>query len=186
MNNLESDRFIRQAIKTIFLSGVIFEAVKQFQDSIDRANLIATQKLLKDFSSTVIDDNQGIIGEISFNAYGRFQDMKNVQWNFKKPPVDELEKWISVKGISNFAWIAGYEKTGRVPSESLAMKKIAWAISHSMQNGDAAKNRKGRSWYNKTKVRIMNNIAEKVSKEINNQLVNRMASSISGTGEVTF
>ncbi|WP_109321769.1 hypothetical protein [Aquirufa nivalisilvae] len=66
------------------------------------------------------------------------------------------------------------------------MNKIAWAISHSMPSGDMAKNRKGRSWCNKTKARIMSNIAEKITKKIDQMLVNKIASSIYGIGEVTF
>lgn len=41
----------------------------------------------------------------------------------------DLAEWVKTKGLGNFQYVPGYEKTGRIPDD--AAERIAWAIKKS-------------------------------------------------------
>ena len=151
----ETGEDIREAIREI-LPVTIAEGVAYFQKAIADKRIVATEELLNEFEHVILEESNQIIGSINFNEYGRYRDMKNLRWAGKAPPIDELREWVKVKGVSDFAWVPGYEASGRVPTESIAIRRLASAISKSM-GSVAVTNRKYKgTWYNETKMRLVN------------------------------
>lgn len=146
---------IREAIREI-LPETIAEGVGYFQKAIADKRIVATEELLNEFEHVILEESNQIIGSINFNEYGRYRDMKNLRWAGKAPPIEELREWVKVKGVSNFAWVPGYEASGRVPTESIAIRRLASAISKSMGSVAVTNRKYSGTWYNETKMKLVN------------------------------
>lgn len=64
----------------------------------------------------------------AFEDYGRHADMKSLIYT-KMPPIDEMVKFVTKVGLHNFRYVPGYEDSGNMPHETIAVKRIAWALS---------------------------------------------------------
>lgn len=176
----ETQDDIRIAIREI-LPETINDAVAYFQKAIAEKGIVATEALLHDFTTAIHEEGETIVGSITFHDYGRYRDMKNLRWAGKAPPFEELVAWVKVKGVNNFAWIPGYEKSGRVPTESIATRRIASAISKSIGSVKVTSKKHKGTWYNEnkmklinvTRARILSSVAELITKttalELNTQ-----------------
>jgi hypothetical protein len=79
----------------------------------------------------------------AFSEYGRYIDMKST--DFGSPPIDAIKKWVKKEGISKFKFVPGYKT---MPTESIALDRIAWGVRQAMTKGETKKKRK--AWYSKT------------------------------------
>lgn len=130
------------------------DSIKYFEEAIRKQGLILESELVDSFRSAMANRADVIAAEISFMYYGRYKDMKQLDWTATMPPVDVMEKYINKVGLGRFAWIPGYEDSNAVPVRTVAVKRLAWAISNSFKNRSVK--RKQGSWYNKTKQRMVN------------------------------
>ncbi|WP_291727961.1 hypothetical protein [Bernardetia sp.] len=79
----------------------------------------------------------------AFSNYGRHIDMRNT--DFGSPPFEEIKKWVKKEGLSKFKFAPGYKT---MPSESIALDRIAWGVRHALAKGETKRKRK--AWYSKT------------------------------------
>lgn len=164
---------IRQAVQEI-LPETVRDGVIYLQRAIADKRIVNTAELLSSVDYVVMQETAGMVGSIFFTDYGRYRDMKNLRWNGKMPPVEELEKWVRATGIGKFAWIPGYETTGKVPTESQAVKALSWSIAKAIGSVPVVKKKYSGTWYNEkvmklvniTRVRILKRVTEIVAKNV--------------------
>jgi hypothetical protein len=136
------------------LREVADEAVRRFRQGIERQGINFTGTLADEFESFMAQNSEKIAVDISFNYYGRYKDMKTLGWTDAAPPVDVMEDYVRKVGVGKFAWVPGYENSDRTPALSVQVKRLAWAIAMSFK--DKSVRRKQGSWYNETKMRMVN------------------------------
>lgn len=172
MSNTADD--IRQAIREI-LPETIAEGVNYFQKAIADKKVVASEDLMNDIASAIQEEGEAVIGSINFHEYGRYRDMKNLRWGGKAPPFEELVEWVKLKGIDNFAWIPGYEASGRIPSESIAARRLASTISKAIGSVGVTKRKYSGTWYNETKMRMVNVTRARILARVAEIVVKRTA-----------
>jgi hypothetical protein len=83
---------------------------------------------------------------IIFQDSGRIRDMRRVQYK-KLPPIKVREDYVTaVGGSSAFKYVPGYKTGGRIPTESVAVNRIAWGIATSKLKRNKTKPKK---WFAK-------------------------------------
>lgn len=169
---------IRQAIREI-LPETIAEGVAFFQKAIANKDVVATADLMNDIEHVITEEAEGVVGSINFHEYGRYRDMKNLRWAGKAPPIEELQAWVKLKGVNNFAWVPGYEATGRIPTESVAIRRLASAISKSMGSVQVTKRKYSGTWYNETKMKLVNVTRRRILDRVAELLAERVAGELS-------
>lgn len=141
-------------IQAAELKRVADDAVGYFRQNIERRGVVFTGELLQDFETFMVQNSEAIAVDISFNFYGRLKDMKVLEWQATMPPIEVMEEYVAKVGVEKFAWVPGYEQSDKVPARTIAVKRIAWAISMSFRN--KAVRRKQGNWYNQTKMEMVN------------------------------
>jgi len=90
--------------------------------------------------------------QISFNAYGKYIEMKELFYS-KYPPIDDLKSWVAKRGVSRFKYVPGYENSGTRPSNDVAIARIAWGVATARRYGSVnnqyGKNRRRKVWKQK-------------------------------------
>jgi hypothetical protein len=150
---------IQTAVAEI-LPDVIAEAVVYFQKAIADKEIINTADLSNSVHGAMTSET---VGQITFNDYGRFRDMKSLTFN-EVPNIGLIEAWVKAKGVSNFAWVPGYA-IGSVPTETIAIRKIASAIAQHMASIVTIK-RKDKGWYNSGKANMINVTRSRVTERV--------------------
>jgi len=130
-------------------------SLAQLMTSLDAAGLELTEDLM---NSLRVEVRKAAAGELAkanfyFRMHGRFKDMRTVygsysgSWRQKGfAPVQVMEDFIKKVGLEKFKYIPGY-KMGNIPSENIAVRRLAWGIAI----GRAKKNTiKAKKWYAKT------------------------------------
>ncbi|MEO7176150.1 MAG: hypothetical protein ABI002_10195, partial [Saprospiraceae bacterium] len=113
-----------------------------------KAKLFSSQELLQSFaievSKSVAAD--AIYIAMSFNDYGRIQEMANVNYS-RLLPQTRIKEWVIRTGVAKFKQTSARTYKG-ADVQKLA-NQIAWGISVKRAQGDRRPKR--RRWYNKGK-----------------------------------
>jgi hypothetical protein len=142
-------------IQTAELLQIATESIAYFQKAIQEKGLVFEDALRTNFESFIGTNSTFIAAEIHFLGYGRFKDMKTLHWSDAPPPIDSMIEFVKKTGVDKFAWVPGYEKSGKVPAETIAIKRLARAIQYSFVNSISKKKYEG-TWYASTKGRMVN------------------------------
>lgn len=127
----------------------------QLKRSIQDAGLELTDDLLNSLRVEVMKAAAGDLAKANFyfRMHGRFKDMRTVYRNYTNtwrqsgfPPVAEIEEFIKKTGLEKFKYIPGY-KMGNVPTENIALRRLAWGIAVGIGKRNTMKAKK---WYAKT------------------------------------
>ncbi|WP_026995137.1 hypothetical protein [Flectobacillus major] len=136
------------------MTEIMAESEKMFKDAIEYKRLVLTGELKDNFERFVVKKASGIAGEIVYNGYGRYKDMKVLRYSNHMPPVDAMEFFIEKTGTSKFPFTPGY-KNKRVVTIS-DVNRLAWAFSRSKRIA-VNQNRGYRgTWYNENKMKMVN------------------------------
>lgn len=128
------------------------QTIDLLKSSIEKAGLELTKDLYNSLRVEVIKATAGDLARARFyfQEHGRFKDMKTTYSRYNGntgiPPVAEMEEFVKKTGLENFKYIPGY-KPGKVPAESIAIRRLAWGISRGMGKRKTTKPQK---WYAKT------------------------------------
>jgi hypothetical protein len=116
-------------------------------ENVKKKGLTLSSSLLNSFDQQVQEATQGTLAKVFFvfSDHGRHHDMRSLVYT-KMPPVGELEEFVRKVGLSKFKYVPGYER-GRMPAESIAIKRIAWGIAQSRLKSYKHKPRK---WFAKS------------------------------------
>lgn len=128
--------------------------------AIEKRKLLLTEDLLHSFRWDLLKATADSVaqGRLYFKTHGRWKDMRTIR-NQHQPPVDALiQDFVKKVGISKFKYVPGY-KSGSIPSENIAMRRIAWGISKGLlkRNTSAA-----RKWYASNFYNAVNVLIEKL------------------------
>ena len=119
-------------------------------EAIQKKKLTLTTELLRSLQFQVFRATEHSVNRISFafQGYGRIREMKTLFYD-SMPPVEELEKFVAKVGLEKFKYVPGYKNKARVPSESQAIKRIAWgiALSKSLKNKNKPKKWFAKNFY---------------------------------------
>lgn len=144
-------------------------AIKQFQDTLERNELVLTAQLKESFTKFIVSNSVAMIAQaqIEFNAYGRFKDMRSYAYATGKiPPVHEIEWFVMKEGLENFGWIMNYRYTKDRPSafisEQRTINRIAWIIAMNKRRFPNVKRGYRGSWYNNNKMQYINEVKKRL------------------------
>lgn len=123
------------------------ETTHKFETRIRDVKLVASGSLESSWSFKLVAGTTGVVvGEFSFPGYGRFFDMRKVEYT-RQVPIDELKDWVERKadqGRLKFSTLA--ERRGLSFSDPRVIHDIAWRIARSGKFNIPRKR-----WYNKGK-----------------------------------
>jgi len=133
-------------------------AITRLTESLLRAGVVLSGQTLRNIRAEVLSASQG--GAAGLLLYlqesGRIQEMKNISYR-KLPPQSAIEDFVRKIGVSNFKYVPGY-KPGTVPTENIAIRRIAWGIRHAKRRENTTKPKKwfARTFYSSLNVLIDN------------------------------
>jgi hypothetical protein len=122
--------------------------VQALHEGIKQRGLLLTDDLYRSLRWEILKATSGMVAtaKLSFRTHGRWRDMKTIR-NGKQAPVDAIiEEFVRKVGVNNFKFVPGYTKGGAVPTDDIAIRRIAWGISKGMLKRNQTKARK---WYSK-------------------------------------
>ena len=135
--------------------------IQVLHESIKNRNLVLTQDLYQSLRWELVRATAGMVahGKLFFREHGRWKDMRTIR-NGKQAPVDAIiEEFVQKVGVSNFKYIPGYKAGKTIPTDNVAMRRIAWGISRSL----ARKNKTtAKKWYAKRFYGTINVLIEKL------------------------
>ena len=132
------------------------EAVGYFQRAIERGNLVLTAELRNSFEYHITQQagRLAAAGEIHFRGYGRYKDMRRLNY-VGLTPIDQLEVFVEKVGLNKFAWVDRFGHR-KVPTTRSDARHIAWAIAMHRQKVRSISRRSNQRWYNRTKADFIN------------------------------
>ncbi len=160
------------------MAEIMADAEKMFKQALEEKRLVLSAELKESFDRIIVKNAAGIAGEISFDAYGRFKDMKKLSFLDHMPPVYAMEYFVEKVGLDKFPWVPGYKD--KVATSLADINRIAWAIASSKKQAIDVKRKYRGTWYNDSKIKMIN-VAKKrftwltseyVSWQVANQLAN--------------
>ena len=142
--------------------------VQVLHEGIRRRNLVLTQDLYQSLRWELLRATAGMVatGKLFFRTHGRWKDMRTIR-NGKQPPIDVIiQEFVQKVGVSNFKYVPGYKAGQTVPTDSIAMRRIAWGISRSIAG---KKQTAAKKWYSKNFYGAVNVLIEKMMTSAQNK-----------------
>jgi len=117
--------------------------VAMLADKLKARKLVLTGELLRSLEFEVRGAAAGSTAKLflAFEESGRIRDMRAVTQG-KMPPVHVMEEFVAKRGLTAFKHVPGYEAARKLPTESMAINRIAWGISRSIKKRNGAKPKK--------------------------------------------
>ena len=130
-------------------------------EGINQRNLLLTEDLYRSLRWEVIKATAGMVAsaKLSFRMHGRWKDMRTIR-NGKIPPIQTIiDEFVQKVGVGNFTYVPGYTAGKTIPSDSIAMRRIAWGISVSLAK---KKQTVAKKWYSKNFYGAVNVLIERL------------------------
>lgn len=133
--------------------------LKVLNDKIVEKNVVLTDELRRSLHFEVIQATAAGTARLllQFEDAGRIRDMRIV-FGSKMPPVQALEEYVKEVGVANFKSVPGYAP-GKMPTDSIAIRRIAWGIAFSRLKGNRVKPKK---WFNKPFYATLNLLSDQI------------------------
>lgn len=132
------------------------EAIGYFQKAVERSGIVLSGDLRNSFEYQIIQTagQLSVAGVIEFRGYGRFKDMKVL--NYLAPmPLEAIEEYVNKVGIHRFAYVPGYQY-GEIPTTINVARRIARQIIQARKKVPVVRRKAQHTWYNRTKADFMN------------------------------
>jgi hypothetical protein len=143
------------------IDDLAVDGLNVFQNAIQRAGLVFSEELLKDWSTSVIKNDDVLAVEWQFQMYGRYKDMKRITGYM--PPVEAMIEYVEKIGVDKFAWVPGYTSMDKVPTEAAA-SRIAWGLAKYRASVKTIR-RSGSGWYNENVMKLVNKARYNIRKK---------------------
>jgi hypothetical protein len=178
------------------LEDIAHEASREFEHQVLSKGIKLTGELansFRTFNLQMVEQMGGFV-EFNFKQYGRFKDMRYVEYrsmwiaptNTGKSydtknayPDDDLPdsvaammKFIEETGIHKFKYIPGYDPSKSSPVTSRAIKRLAWTLAASRMRLDRVRNKRNNDWYTKGLMAIRKRVVPEVQLAVAQWLVN--------------
>ena len=175
-------------------------ALAEFRRRADKYDLKLSEELYRSFKAAVLSSAADVQKEIvlSFNMYGRYKDLKYVDYTGYRTPNNKgkkynagnqdepdlvlaMKEFINEVGIGKFKYIPGYTTNGsnRMPVTSRAIMRLAWTLATSRMKQARVKNRK-KGWYNEARAVIVNKASASLGGKIRTAVQNAVNAQIMG------
>lgn len=189
-----------QTLLTELMEIIRREALVAMKKHLKKANLVLSGELEQSMYDNLKVDVAKIYGEVTvaFKSYGRFKDMKYLdydkQWNQpdntgkkyskggstdKNPAiVDMFVAYVKKIGLGKIKYIPGYftNKAKRMPTTDRTIQRVAWAMaSNRLRQGRVKRSKAG--WYNDA----ISEVRAKIRKPISERVAAAIASSTANT-----
>ena len=127
------------------------EAVHYFEKSVEASGMMLTDELKDSFKYEITAASGSLLASatISFEGYGRLKDMKTLRWQ-SPANLTAMEDFVKKVGVDKFAFVPGYEKTGKIPTANIAMRRIAAGLAWHRFKISTVPNAKSKMWYTRT------------------------------------
>ncbi len=155
------------------------DAIAYFEKAIEREGIILTSQLRNSFEYRIITQAGRLAAsaEIMFSSYGRFKDMRTLNY-VMLPPIDLMEEFVEKIGLNQFAYIHGYEGKA-VPTVPNAANRLAWAIAIRLKRAKIVR-RPNKGWYNQTKADFVNVMRKRLLEKAQDIVAKGMATELGG------
>jgi hypothetical protein len=157
-------------------------ALSRLVDALRKKKLVVTEALVRSLQAKLLRAAAGTLARsiISFDDYGRFRDIRVI--NRKKVPgPDAIEDffidWVRAHR-SQFKTIPGYTNKNKIPTESAAIRRIAWGVAFGMKKKGITV---GKAWYARTMAGNVHRLAEMLVTDYASIVSKSMAQQISTT-----
>ena len=139
----ESNHDIDEIIKNL-LNDFANEQIMAFHVQLDTKKINKTRELFNSFNRELLKVSANLEFElrIFYTKHGSYRDMAYRKYS-KQAPVDAIEDWIKKVGVEKFKTIPSYKNGTRPTTDTIAIKKLAWAIAKSYKKRDKVKRRNG-------------------------------------------
>ena len=134
-------------------------ALTRLAESMRKAGVVLSGETLKSLHAEVIrastDNVAGLL--LHLKDSGRIREMRNLTWR-KLAPQSEIEAFVRKVGVSSFKYVPGY-KPGHIPTEDIAVRRIAWGIRVAKRRENTTKPKK---WYARTFYSSLNILVDNI------------------------
>lgn len=162
-------------------------ATQEYKAALAKSGVELSSELRQNFERGLIEMSKEMAASVtfSFGKYGRWRDLKYVQYEGYKTPnnngkkyktdpfnrelkpeaVKNIEAWIAAKGLQKFKYVPGYVNSQTKPNTTIAIEKMAWG----MYLGRLWKGRvpnKRTQWYSKSTSRILKEARPMINEQI--------------------
>ncbi|HEX8349088.1 MAG TPA: hypothetical protein VF598_03935 [Hymenobacter sp.] len=146
--------------------------------AIQKKGLVLSSDLLKSLQTQVLQASANQIAgmQVEFNQYGRIREMKYVNTTSNQAPIEELERFVRKRGVSNFQRVPGYGDSRAPVTESAAVNRIAWGIARARLRDQS--HPKPKAWFNKTFYGSLNRFIDAVATRYAAQTGTHLAATI--------
>lgn len=105
-------------------------AIEELRERAKNRKVELTGELIDSFSSKISKLTADGVAEmqIYFKTSGRFRDMEIGRYN-KQGPAAVFAEWAEQVGIEKFKYVPGYGDKSRVPTTSIAYRRIGWGVA---------------------------------------------------------
>lgn len=158
LNHVPHNAEIGEMIEKV-LSEWEAAAVIKLNAAINKDKINLTGALLNSLRTTMKSASAAYKAALEFHfyEYGRYKDMKRVNYQGKMPPYQEVLDWVQRVGINKFKYVPGYPigvmPLGNTKSKfagSIAEQRIAFGfIRHVQKTGYYKRKSSRKGWYNK-------------------------------------
>ncbi|MDQ1088983.1 hypothetical protein [Siphonobacter sp. SORGH_AS_1065] len=157
------------------LEEVIQDGIEEFKRALEAKGLVLTEELKRNFSYQLTESATELAGTISFQGYGRFKDMAKVSYLLHAPPIEAMEEYVEKIGVDKFAYVPGYRGKAKIPTTDRSTLRIAWALARSRRQVPSVKRGYRGTWYNSSKVNMINIARRKIAARYSELLTHFMA-----------
>jgi len=171
-------------------------AERTFTQAIERAGITLTGELRAAFQQSVlhIAEDMSAWVEFSFGKYGRFKDVKYLEyangwdsvnnkgkkysgeeWADNELPevVQAMIRYIREIGLDKFKYIPGYKNAkNKLPTTNRAIRRLAWTLAAARLRKGRIRNKKQKQWYAKSMGAIINEVQPLIAQRMGELLTN--------------
>lgn len=166
-----------------FINEVLQEwaptVIEVLHKGIEQRKLVVTDQLYRSLRWEIVKASAGMIAsaKLHFDSAGRWKDMKTYRRGKIAPIESIMEEFVKTIGVSGFKYVPGYTSGKTVPTDSNALRRIAWGIAISMnkKKGTSAK-----KWYSKNFYGTINSLLEKLMASAQEKTIQSVKDSFNG------
>jgi hypothetical protein len=127
------------------------DAVHYFEKAVEAKGMTLTDELKNSFKYEITAASGNLLASatISFEGYGRLLDMKTLRWQ-GPANLEAMEEFVDKIGVDKFAYVPGYEKSGKIPTANIAVRRIASGIAWQRYKISGLSQGKTKMWYTRT------------------------------------
>lgn len=136
--------------------------IEDRKQAMDKSKGVSSGQLKGSLSQKFDASDAQLVGSVSalFFQYGRFIDMRRLNWGQQRP-TSAIESWIQSRGVDNFIRnFKRYRKGRRIPHGSQLINQIAWGIVKGKLKNQKTRRR---PWYNKGKFYLINQLQDQLT-----------------------